>query len=400
MVTTTRLHDEIDELLPGLVADRRYLHENPELGCEEFVTSAFVIDRLTALGVEEIQTGINVTGVTGLIRGTKAGAGRVVLVRADMDALPILEENDVEYRSKTDGKMHACGHDAHTAILLGLARVLMDRRDQFSGVVKVLFQPSEERGPGGAKEMIAAGVLEDPHVDAVFALHMAQDLPLGTISIREGAALASADGFKVTIQGKGGHGAHPDKTVDPVVGAHLITALQTIVARNVDPIESAVVTVGALHSGLAGNVIPDTAELTGTVRTLNTDVQTMIVGRLEELVTGLCAAMGATGKLEYQYGVPPTVNSAEAAKLIRDVASGIVGADHVVSPPPSMGGEDFSYFLMERPGAMFMVGSNNPERGLIWGHHHPKFDIDEDSLAVGLEVMAVTVETYLNEGFA
>lgn len=401
MVTTTRLYNDIDEMLPGLVADRRYLHENPELGCEEFVTSAFVIDRLKALGVEDIQTGINVTGVTGLIRGTKEGAGRVVLVRADMDALPILEENDVEYRSKIDGKMHACGHDAHTAILLGLARVLMDRRDQFSGAVKVLFQPSEERGPGGAKDMIAAGVLENPHVDAVFALHMAQDLPLGTISIREGAALASADGFKVTIQGKGGHGAHPDKTVDPVVvGAHLITALQTIVSRNVDPIESAVVTVGALHTGLAGNVIPDTAELVGTVRTLNTDVQTMIVGRLEELVTGLCAAMGATGTLEYQYGVPPTINAAEAAKLIRGVAGTIVGEDKVVSPPPSMGGEDFSYFLMERPGAMFMVGSKNPERGLIWGHHHPKFDIDEDSLAVGLEVMAATVETYLRDGFA
>lgn len=401
MVTTSRLHEDIDELLPGLVADRRYLHENPELGCEEFITSAFVIDRLQALGVEDIRTGINVTGVTGLIRGTKDGPGRVVLVRADMDALPILEENDVEYRSKVDGKMHACGHDAHTAILLGLARILMDRRDQFSGTVKVLFQPSEERGPGGAKEMIAAGVLEDPHVDAVFALHMAQDQPLGTISIRDGAALASADGFKVTIQGKGGHGAHPDRTVDPVVvGAHLITALQTIVSRNVDPIESAVVTVGALHSGLAGNVIPDTAELVGTVRTLNTEVQTMIVRRLEELVTGLCAAMGATGTLEYQYGVPPTINAVEAATLIRNVASDIVGADHVVSPPPSMGGEDFSYFLMERPGAMFMVGSNNPDKGLIWGHHHPKFDIDEDSLAVGLEVMATTVETYLNDGFA
>lgn len=401
MVTTTRLHDDIDELLPGLVADRRYLHENPELGCEEFVTSAFVIDRLKALGVEDIRTGINVTGVTGLIRGTKDGPNRVVLVRADMDALPILEENDVEYRSKVDGKMHACGHDAHTAILLGLARVLIDRRDQFSGTIKLLFQPSEERGPGGASEMIKEGVLEDPHVDAAFALHMAQALPLGTISIRDGAALASADGFKVIIQGKGGHGAHPDKTVDPVVvGAHLITALQTIVSRNVDPIESAVVTVGALHTGLAGNVIPDTAELVGTVRTLNTEVQTMIVARLEELVTGLCAAMGATGTLEYQYGVPPTINAVEAAALIRNVAGEIVGAEKVVNPPPSMGGEDFSYFLMERPGAMFMVGSNNPEKGLVWGHHHPKFDIDEESLAVGLEVMTETVLAYLDNGFA
>ena len=400
MVTTTRLHDEIDELLPGMIADRRYLHENPELGCEEFITSSFVIDRLRALGVEDIHTGISVTGVTGLIRGTGEGPNRVVLVRADMDALPILEENDVEYRSKVDGKMHACGHDAHTAILLGLCRVLIDRRDQFSGTVKVLFQPSEERGPGGADAMIAEGVLEDPHVDAAFALHMDQSLPVGMISIRDGAALASADGFKVTIQGRGGHGAHPYRTVDPiVVGAHLITALQTIVSRNVNPIDSAVVTVGALHAGNAGNVIPDTAELVGTVRTLDTSVQALIVERLQELVTGLPASMGATATLDYQYGVPPTINSVEAANLIRRLAAAIVGPERVVSPPPSMGGEDFSYFLQERPGAMFKVGSNNPERGLTWGHHHPKFDIDEESLGVGLEVMTETVLAYLRDGF-
>lgn len=401
MVTVTRLHDEIDEILPGLIADRRYLHENPELGCEELVTSAFVIDRLRALGVEDIRTGINVTGVTGLIRGTAAGDGpdRVVLVRADMDALPIHEENDVEYRSQIDGKMHACGHDAHTAILLGLARTLAIRRNEFSGTVKLLFQPSEERGPGGAKMMIEAGVLEDPHVDACFALHMAQDAPIGTIVVKDGALLAASDRFSIEIQGKGGHAAHPDKTVDPVVvGAHVITALQSIVSRNVDPIEPAVVTVGSLHAGHAANVIPDTAQILGTVRTLNPDVQALIVKRIEEIATGVCEAMGATATFDYTFGVPATINDPGAVALVRVAATEVVGEDKLITPNPSMGGEDFSFFLIERPGAMFMVGSNNPERGLTWGHHHPRFDIDEESLAIGLKTMTLTVLTYLERG--
>jgi amidohydrolase len=399
MVTATRLHDEIDEILPGLIADRRYLHENPELGCEEFKTSAFVIDRLRALGVEDIRTGINVTGVTGLIRGTANGEGRVVLIRADMDALPIHEENDVEYRSQTDGLMHACGHDAHTAILLGLARILMGRRDQFSGVIKVLFQPSEERGPGGARMMIEEGVLEDPHVDACFALHMAQDEPLGTITVKEGAMLAASDRFSIDIQGKGGHAAHPNLTVDPVVvGAHVISALQAIVARNVDPIEPAVITVGSLHAGHAANVIPDTAQILGTVRTLNPDVQALIVTRIEEVANGVCEAMGARANFEYTYGVPATINDPGAVEIIRKAAREVVGEDRLITPAPSMGGEDFSFFLQNRPGAMFMVGSNNPEKGLIWGHHHPKFDIDEESLGIGVETMAVTVVKYLEQG--
>lgn len=401
MVAATRLHDDIDEILPGLIADRRYLHENPELGCEEFVTSAFVIDRLNALGIEDIRTGINVTGVTGLIHGTAASDGptRVVLVRADMDALPIHEENDVEYRSQVDGRMHACGHDAHTAILLGLARTLMVRRDEFAGTVKLLFQPSEERGPGGAKMMIEAGVLEDPLVDACFALHMAQDAPLGTIIVKDGPLLAASDRFSIEIQGKGGHAAHPDKTVDPVVvGAHVITALQSIVSRNVDPIEPAVITVGSLHAGHAANVIPDTAQILGTVRTLNPDVQALIVKRIEEVATGVCSALGASATFDYTYGVPATINDPGAVAIVREAATEAVGADRVITPSPSMGGEDFSFFLNERPGAMFMVGSNNPDKGLIWGHHHPRFDIDEESLATGLETMTRTVLRYLEQG--
>ncbi len=401
MVVLTNLHDDIDEILPGLVADRRYLHEHPELGCEEFLTSAFVIDRLRALGVEEIRTGINITGVTGLIRGTGGGGGQVLLVRADMDALPIHEENAVEYRSKIDGKMHACGHDAHTAILLGLARILTERRDQFAGTIKLLFQPSEEKGPGGARMMIEEGVLEDPHVDGCLALHMAQDLDLGYIDIREGPILAASDRFQITIQGKGGHAAHPDKAVDPVVvGASIITALQTIVARNVDPIQPAVITVGSLHAGHAANVIPDTATLDGTVRTLDKGVQDLIVRRIGEVARGIAAAMEATITYEYTCGVPATVNAPEAVDVVREAAASVVGARNVVGSAPSMGGEDFSFFLDARPGAMFMVGSRNEEKGLVWGHHHPRFDIDEDSLGIGLEVMAQSVVNWLSRGIS
>jgi amidohydrolase len=318
-----------------------------------------------------------------------------------MDALPIHEENDVDYRSKHDGKMHACGHDAHTAILLGVARVLSERRHEFPGTVKLLFQPSEENRKGGAKFMIEAGVLENPHVDACLALHMAQDYPLGTIVVREGPLLAASDRFRITIQGKGGHAAHPHTTIDPVVvGAHVITSLQAIVSRNVDPIASAVITVGSLHAGTAPNVIPDTADIWGTVRTLDPEVQSAIERRIAEVATGVSEALGATAKMEYQRGVPATINDPRAVAIIREAARQVVGEEKLVDPPPQMGGEDFSYFILERPGAMFFVGSNNPDRGLVWGHHHPKFDIDEESLGIGLETMALSVISYLNHGLA
>lgn len=401
MVTATRLHDEIDEILPGLIADRRYLHENPELGFQEHNTAKFVAERLQALGVEEIRTGINGTGITGLVRGTGSGPGkdRVVLVRADMDALPIHEENDVEYRSRNDGVMHACGHDAHTAILLGLARTLMARRDEFAGTVKLLFQPSEEMFPGGAKGMIDEGVMEDPHVDASFALHMAQHQPLGVITIAGGPILAAPDSFKATIQGKGGHAAAPHRAVDPIViGAQIVGALQTVVSRNVDPVESCVVTVGHFNAGEAFNVIPDIATIGGTVRTLTPEIRDLAEERVNTVIRGIAEAGGATVEIEYTRGYPATINDPAAAALVREAATEVVGADSVVTPPPSMGGEDYAYFLLDRPGAMFQVGTKNEERGLVWGHHHPRFDIDEESLAIALETMTVTVLKYLEQG--
>jgi amidohydrolase len=396
VATVPDLRGAIDEIMPGVIADRRHFHQHPELGFQEFETAKVVAERLRSLGVEDVRTGIAVTGVTGLIRGTKPGPGKVVLLRADMDALPIQEENDVDYRSTVDGKMHACGHDAHTAGLLGVARLLMERRDQFSGTVKLLFQPAEEGG-GGALVMINEGVLEDPKVDAAFGLHVDQDTPIGKISIRTGPAMAAADRYTITIKGKGGHGAKPETTVDPiVVGAHIVTALQTIVSREVDPTEPAVMTVGALIAGNAANVIPDTAELRGTLRSFNPAVREQLSARVGEIAGGVAAAMRAEVIYQFHPGYPATVNHAEMADLVRETAAEVVGAENVLNPALIMGAEDFSYFLERVPGCYFFVGSKNEERGLVWGHHHPKFDLDEQVMANGMETMVRTVLRYLN----
>jgi len=389
-----RLRGDIDEIMPGVIADRRQFHENPELGFQEFETARAVAERLRTLGVEDIRTGIAVTGVTGLIHGGK-GPGKVVLLRADMDALPIHEENDVEYCSKVAGKMHACGHDAHTAMLLGIARVLTERKDEFAGTVKLLFQPAEEGG-GGARVMIDEGVLSDPDVDAVFGMHMAQGEPLGTISMRPGPALAAADRFRVTIRGKGGHGAHPDLTYDPIaIGAQIVTALQTVVAREIDPVEPAVCTVGAFIAGDAANVIPDTATLRGTLRSFSPDVRAHLAEAVERLVRGIAGAMRAEVDYEFAPGYPATVNDPEMTAMVAEIAREVVGADHVIEGPQIMGAEDFSYFLERKPGCFYFVGSANEERGLTWGHHHPRFDIDEESMTYGMEVMIRTVMRYL-----
>lgn len=394
VATVERVRGDIDEIMPGVIADRRQFHENPELGFQEFETSRAVAERLAAIGVEDIRTGIAVTGVTGLIHGGK-GPGKVVLLRADMDALPILEENDVPYKSRIDGKMHACGHDAHTAMLLGIASVLADRKSEFAGTVKVLFQPAEEGG-GGAKVMIDEGVLSDPNVDAVFGMHMDQGRPLGTISTRPGPALAAADRFYVKIKGKGGHGAHPDRTYDPIaIGAQIVTALQTIVAREIDPVQPAVCTVGALIAGEAANVIPDTAILRGTLRSFDPDVRVHLGEAVERLVRGIATAMRAEVEYEYSPGYPPTVNDPEMTKFVMEVATEVVGAENVIEAKQQMGAEDFSYFLEQRPGNFYFVGSANEDRGLVWGHHHPRFDIDEESMANGMEVMIRTVLRYL-----
>jgi amidohydrolase len=401
MVILANVRDDVDEILPGVVADRRYLHENPELGFQEFNTAKFVAERLQALGVEDIRTEINVTGVTGLIRGTGTGPGkdRVILVRADMDALPILEENAVDYKSKNDGVMHACGHDAHTSMLLGTARVLMSRRDQFAGTVKLLFQPSEEAGDGGAKGMIEQGVMENPHVDACLGLHVSSRHDTGIISVMDGPKSAAADEFEITIQGQGGHGAYPHGCVDPVaVGAQIVVALQTLVSREVDPIDRAVVSTCAFHAGEAFNVIPDTAMLGGTVRTFDAETRDKLDTRIHELATGIAEAMRASVKIRYRRGYPSVVNDPAMANIVREAARETVGEEHLEEATPGMGAEDFSYFALERPGCFFNVGTGNAAKDTQWSHHHPRFDLDEDGMAAGIATMATAVVKYLNEG--
>ena len=391
----------VDEILPGLVADRRHLHEHPELGMQETETAKFVAGRLQQLGLEDIRTGIANTGITALIRGTNPdgpGAGKTVLLRADMDALPILEENEVEYRSQNPGVMHACGHDAHTTMLMGTARVLMGRRDQFAGTVKVLFQPAEE-GPGGAEPMIAEGVMENPTVNAAFGIHVAADLPVGQVKVASGPRSAAADSLHLVIQGKGAHGAAPHRGIDPIViGAEIITALQTIVSRNVDPLERAVITVGALHAGIAPNVIPDTAELRATIRSFKPEVRDLLAKRIPEICEGIAVAMGGSVTINYRFGYPPLVNDTGMAGLVKRAATDVLGADNVHEATPGMGAEDMAYFLHLVPGCFYNVGVRNEARGIVWGAHHPKFDLDEDSLGVGVKVMTSVVMRYFAEG--
>ncbi|MGI8642583.1 MAG: M20 metallopeptidase family protein [Thermomicrobiales bacterium] len=348
----TDLRDDVDEILPGVIADRRFLHEHPELGFQEVETSKFVAERLQAIGVEDLRTGIAKTGVTGLIRGKKSG-DKVLLIRADMDALPIHEENDVEYRSQNDGVMHACGHDAHTAMLLAVTRLLMDRRDEFGGTVKVLFQPAEE-GPGGAKPMIEAGVLENPKVDAALGMHMAQAQPLGIIGLRNGPAMAASDRFEFTIKGVGGHGARPQATVDPIViGSQIVVAIQMLVSRETDPTVPAVVSFGAFQAGNAFNVIPDTATLRGTVRTFHQEERERFAERIEAVVRGVAGAMRAEVEFAYHFGYPPTVNDADMNEIVRAAAREVVGPEMVVEEDLHMGAEDMRYFLEAVPGSFF-----------------------------------------------
>ena len=399
--TIPSLHDAVDEIQPGLVADRRHLHEHPELGMQEHETARFVADRLRQLGLEDIRTGLANTGVTALIRGTSSagpGAGKVVMLRADMDALPIEEETDVEYRSQNPGVMHACGHDAHTTILLGVARILMGRRGEFAGTVKVLFQPCEEQPPGGARFMIEQGALDDPPVDAAFGLHVAPDTPVGQVKVLAGPVSAASDTFLVEIQGRGGHGAYPQRTVDPVVvGARIISTLQALVSRETDPLEQAVITVGSLHAGEADNVVPDTSVLSGTVRTFSEATRTDFARRIPAVVTGVAEAMRATATIDYQPGYPSMVNDAAMVELVRRAATEVLGAENVLPGTPMMGVEDMAYYLQRVPGAFFNIGVGNEARGITAGVHHPRFDLDEASLAVGVEVMTIVALRWFAE---
>ncbi len=396
MAVRMSIHDEIGEWEPELIATRRDLHMHPEIGLEEFRTSGIVAERLRLLGYTDIQTGLAITGVKAVLTGGKPG--KTLLLRADMDALPIEEESDVEYRSQTSGMMHACGHDAHTAMLLATARVLMSRREEIAGTIVLCFQPAEE-GRGGARLMVQEGVLENPAVDAALGLHVMQDLPLGTIVAFDGPGMAAADRFDVTVQGKGGHAAMPHTTVDAlIVGAAIVSNLQTLVSREVDPNHAAVVTTATFHAGgTASNIIADTATLSGSVRWFNAATGDLLARRIPELIKGVAGSLRATAEVEYRRGVPPTVNDPALAALVRDVALGIEGVTAAIPGTPVMGSEDFSEFTQRVPSAFFFVGTRDEASGKVWSHHHPRFDIDERGLAIGVEVMVASALRWLDD---
>jgi amidohydrolase len=376
-----------------VVRYRREVHRWPELGFQEVKTAERLLEILQGIEGLEIQTGVAVTGLVALLRGGKPG--RTLLVRADMDGLPIQELHPCDYKSENPGVMHACGHDAHMAMQLGAIKLLAARRAELQGNVKFVFQPAEE-GPGGAKPMIEAGVMENPKVDNAIGYHIWNNLPVGQIGVVEGPCMANTDVFELEIQGRGGHGAMPHLSVDSiVVAAHVVTALQSIVSRNVSPLDRAVVTVGTVQAGDRHNIIAHTAKLSGTARSFTPEVGELLPERVRAIAEHTCAAFGAKCHLNYSNVYPATVNDAAVSREVVASAAKVVGAENVVPAQPSMGGEDMSYFLEAVPGCYFFIGSANKAKGIDVPHHHPAFTIDEDSLAIGTAVIVQVVEDYL-----
>ena len=352
---------------------------------KEFDTAAYIERELRALNLDEIRTGIGQTGVMGTLKGGKPGP--VTLLRADIDALPVQEVAQIEYRSQNDGVMHACGHDAHIAILLCAAKELARRRDEVPGTLVFCFQPGEE-GYAGNKLMIEDGALENPHVDRCFALHVFSGLEAGKIGVRDGPFFASSDEFHLKISGKGGHGAMPERAIDPIVaGSHFVTMLQTIVSREIAPKDPAVFTVGKFHSGSTFNVIPHEADMEGTVRSFDKDVRKSMPERMERILKGLSEAMRVEYDLKYRFGYPPTVNDAAMNAIVREVGEAQLGAENVVFPHDIvMWAEDMSYMLEERPGSYFIVGARGEKIG-TFPQHSAQYDIDEACLEVGFKMM-------------
>ena len=367
------------------VARRRDFHQHPELGFREFRTSNIVSDTLTDLGMD-VTTGIAETGVIGLLRGQADSP--VLLLRFDMDALPIQEETGAPYASQEDGKMHACGHDCHTAVGLSVAKLLAERREQIQGTVKFVFQPAEELD-GGAARMIAEGVLENPQPDFVMGMHVWNEQPVGWYGLTPGPSMAGADIFTVKVTGKGGHGAHPHKTADPIMAVvQIVSALQTIVSRNVNPLDSAVVSVCQVSAGSANNIIPQEAVFAGTLRAFKPEVAQMVKERFYTLIEDLAEAMGCQAAIDFLKVTEPVINDPALAELMAETALACDPDAVIDTNFQTMGGEDFSLMMQAAPGCFMMVGSANPERGLDYGHHHPKFDIDEACLPYAVAIMA------------
>jgi amidohydrolase len=371
-----------DDVAADVIAVRRDLHQHPELGFAEHRTAALVAARLRALGYD-VTEGVGRTGVIGVLRGTRPG--KTIMLRADMDALPMTEENAIAYASQTPGTMHACGHDGHVAMLLGAATLIARERAALAGTIVLCFQPAEE-GLGGARAMVEDGVLERFCIERAYGIHLASAFPTGTVALREGPFYASSDSIEITIEGSGGHGAAPHRTIDPIyVAGTFIVSVQQIVARQIDPLEPAVVTIGAIHAGTTHNVIPSRATLLGTVRAFDAGVRAAMAERIERVLRGVCESSGATYTFDYISRYPVTSNDAEQTRYVRALAQREIGAEHVIEAPQLMGAEDFSFFAERVPACFYSVGCNGGPAS-AYPHHHAKFDIDESALATGVRM--------------
>ncbi|HEY2066776.1 MAG TPA: amidohydrolase [Gemmatimonadaceae bacterium] len=383
-----------DAVRESVVTWRRHLHRHPELSFHEERTSQFVADTLASFGGLEVT---RPTRTSVMARLVSARSGPVLALRADMDALPIQETNTHDFVSRTTGVMHACGHDGHTSMLLGAAKVLAAHREHLAGEIRFLFQHAEELYPGGADEMVRAGVLDG--VDMVLGAHLWLQLPVGTVAVKAGPLMAGNDTFRIGIHGAGGHAAIPQQTVDSIaIAAQVVTNLQHIVARNVDPIASAVVTVTRIAGGTTTNVIPGSVELEGTVRTLDPELRTKMPELLKRIVAGVTAAHGARYTLEYERGYHPVVNDAQATALVRRAVIRALGDRVLIEATPTMGAEDFSAYQQRVPGAFFFVGARNDERGIVHPHHHERFDLDEQALDHGTRIFVAAALELLGAG--
>jgi amidohydrolase len=385
---------EANRMEEQTIAWRRDFHQHPELGFEETRTAGIVAEALQEYGLE-VTTGVAETGVVGLLRGTRQSP--VLLLRFDMDALPIQEDTGVEYASQNKGKMHACGHDTHVAVGLTVARLLSAQRDNLPGTIKFVFQPAEE-GQGGARRMVEEGVLEDPRPDYSMAMHVWNEKPVGWYALTSGPSMAGAEVFSIRLTGKGGHGAAPHKSVDPIVAAsQIVTALQTIASRNVSPLESAVVSVCTIQGGTAFNIIPQEVTLQGTIRTFKPEVFSTVKSRFFDLIEQTAGAMGCEADIDLQTITPPVINDPALTALMTDVVMLVHPDARIDGSHQTMGSEDFSYMMQEIPGCFVMVGSANPEKGLDHGHHHPKFNIDESCLSAAAAILAQGAMEILNK---
>lgn len=380
------IRKKAETYFPDVQAIRHHIHSNPELSFEEYNTAAFISEKLTEYGIEH-ETGVAGTGVIGLIKG-KNPDKKCIALRADMDALPIQEANDVDYKSKNDGVMHACGHDVHSSCLLGIARILNDLKDEFEGSVKLIFQQGEEKHPGGASLLIKAGVLEKPKPEAIFALHVYPHMPSGTVGFRAGQYMASTDEIYITVEGKSGHAALPHQTVDPIsIGALIVTGLQQIVSRKANPIIPSVLTFGKIEAGFATNVIPDKLELWGTLRTMNEEWRAEAHELIKTFATKTCEAYGATAKVHIPKGHASLFNDPEVTNKAQSWATDFLGDDNVKTLDLRMTGEDFSFYTLHMPGCFFRLGTNKNNEEFTASVHNAHFDIDEEALKTGVGTM-------------